>query len=136
MMTSRPFKNTLVHRVLASGSCLVPALPLMMPAMGPGPVPEQHDHGDELGRDPEVRCAVPGSDACRTLCADIGAYCTHRSKHPYKEESGTGDLYWCKGGWPTYTCSYQYTDGDNCHFIYPGGVPLCQYLGGKKEASK
>lgn len=81
--------------------------------------------------DPQRRCAVPGSDACVEQCASIGAYCVHRAMHPYSPSSGIGDLYWCKGGWPTYTCSYQYSNGDNCHWIYPVGMRVCLYQGGK-----
>lgn len=82
--------------------------------------------------DPQHRCAVPASDACVQHCASIGAYCVHRADHPRSPSSGVGDLYWCKGGWPTYTCSYKYANGDNCHWIYPLGTQLCLYQGGKK----
>lgn len=79
----------------------------------------------------EARCTVPGSTACVDQCAAIEAYCVHRAAHPYKSSAGLGDLYWCKGGWPSYTCSYQYSNGDNCTLIYPVGKWYCRYDGGK-----
>ena len=81
--------------------------------------------------DPQRRCAVPGSELCVEQCASIGAYCVHKAMHPRSPSSGVGDLYWCKGGFPTWTCSYQYSNGDNCHWIYPLGTKLCLYQGGK-----
>ncbi|MRG96887.1 hypothetical protein [Polyangium spumosum] len=75
----------------------------------------------------EARCLVPASDACVEQCHAIKAYCVHRAAHPYSPSSGIGDLYWCKGGWPSYTCSYQYSNGDNCTLIYPIGKWLCRY---------
>jgi hypothetical protein len=84
----------------------------------------------------EVRCASPGSEACVVQCEGVGAYCVHRAVHPYSPSSGVGDLYWCKGGTPTWTCSYQYSNGDNCTRIYPGPTWLCRYIPGKSEASE
>jgi hypothetical protein len=81
--------------------------------------------------DPQHHCAVPASDACVAQCNSIGASCVHHAYHPYSPSSGIGDLYWCKGGWPTWTCSYKYANGDNCTWIYPMGTPLCLYQGGK-----
>ena len=80
----------------------------------------------------EVRCAVPGSSVCVDQCAVIEAYCVHHAVHPYKSTTGVGDLYWCKGGWPSYTCSYQYSNGDNCTLVYPLGRWWCRYDGGKQ----
>ena len=79
----------------------------------------------------EVRCASPGSTACVEQCEAIGAYCVHRATHPYSPSSGIGDLYWCKGGSPTWTCSFQYSNGDNCTVIYPISTWICRYPGGK-----
>ena len=79
----------------------------------------------------EVRCASPGSSACVDQCEAIEAYCVHRAVHPYSPSSGFGDLYWCKGGSPTWTCSYQYANGDNCTVIRPFSTWLCRYAGGK-----
>lgn len=75
----------------------------------------------------QVACASPGSTACVDQCEAIGAYCVHRASHPYSKSSGLGDLYWCKGGKPTWTCSYQYSNGDNCTVIRPLGTWLCRY---------
>lgn len=79
----------------------------------------------------EVRCATPASNACVDQCEAVGAYCVHLAKHPYSPSSGIGDLYWCKGGSPTWTCSYQYSNGDNCTVIYPLSTWLCSYTTGK-----
>jgi len=38
----------------------------------------------------EVRCLVPGSDACVEQCAAAEAYCVHRAAHPYSPSSGLG----------------------------------------------
>lgn len=79
----------------------------------------------------EVRCLAPGSFACMEACGAIKAYCSQFILHPYKVESGTGALYWCKGGWPTYTCSYKFPNADSCHFVKPIGPKFCAYEGGK-----
>ena len=55
--------------------------------------------------DPEARCASPGSGSCVSQCEGVGAHCAQRAGHPYSSSSGTGDLYWCKGGRPTWTWS-------------------------------
>ena len=152
METLTRFEGGLVRRLFTSGFGVVFVIPLVLPAMGADSRTKQMDlYGktaestpaapkveelDERGKDPELRCIVPASDACRAQCAEIGAYCAHRSAHPYKSDGGTGDLYWCKGGWPSYTCSYQYSNGDNCTIIYPIGTSLCRYPGGKVETSK
>jgi len=108
---------------------------------GYGDVPPEPQNADEPEpiacneaapqADPQHRCAVQGSDACVEQCASIGAYCAHRAVHPKKSDGGIGDLYWCKGGWPTYTCSYVYSNGDNCTLIKPGAASFCLYQGGK-----
>jgi hypothetical protein len=88
--------------------------------------------GEEVPNGAEVRCLVPGSDACVEQCGAVDAFCAHRAAHPYSPSSGIGDLYWCKGGWPSYTCSYQYSNGDNCTLLYPVGKWFCLYDSGKK----
>lgn len=96
--------------------------------------PEPQDASDlppECELSKEVRCSVPGSDACVAQCEAIGAYCVHQAKHPYSPSSGIGDLYWCQGGSPTWTCSWKYSNGDNCTRIYPFATWLCRYIGGK-----
>lgn len=71
---------------------------------------DKENHGDGSAephaKDPQVKCAVPGSSACVAQCDAIGAYCVHHAEHPYKPPA-IGDLYWCKGGKPTWTCSYK-----------------------------
>ena len=91
---------------------------------------------DASAADPEVRCASPGSGSCASQCEGVGAPCGQRASHPYSASSGSGDLYWCTGGRPTWTCSYQYSNGDNCTRIYPFGARLCSYASGKSEAGE
>lgn len=98
----------------------------------PEPGAEPQDAADEPieCKNPEVRCNVPASDLCVQQCNAIDAYCVHHAVHPYKSETGHGDLYWCTGGWPSYTCSYVYPNGDYCTKLTPGKWWCC-YKGGK-----
>jgi hypothetical protein len=76
----------------------------------------------------------PGLDAlgCMMKCAEAGAACTGHRSHPYKPEVGLGDLYRCKNGAPTHTCSYYFPNGDECIYFSPFGmIPWCVYIGGK-----
>lgn len=114
-----------------------PSIPQGAGGLGETPPPQPQDASnpnpecDDAEPAAEVRCAVPASDACVTQCEAIGAYCVHYAKHPYSASSGVGELYWCKGGSPTWTCSYNYANGDNCTRIYPIGSWLCRYVSGK-----
>lgn len=64
-------------------------------------------------------------------CAEAGAACAPKMKHPKKPEVGWGDLYMCKTGQPTYVCSYKYSNGDECIYFSPvGPLPWCVYVGG------
>jgi hypothetical protein len=75
-----------------------------------------------------------GLDAvqCMEKCAEAGAACAPRMKHPKKPEDGWGDLYMCKTGFPTHVCSYYYSNGDECIFFSPiGRIPWCVYIGGR-----
>ena len=75
-----------------------------------------------------------GLDAlqCMGKCAEAGAPCRVRMIHPTKSDGGWGDLYRCKNGALTHTCSYYYPNGDECIFFAPfGAIPWCVYIGGK-----
>lgn len=104
----------------------------------PEPDSEPLDVGDSEPiecKDPEVKCTVRGSGACVDQCAAIGAYCVELAQHPHSPSSGIGELYWCKGGRPSYTCSYVYKNGDNCTRLYllKYGIKwYCLYEGGAK----
>jgi hypothetical protein len=98
--------------------------------------------GDSACSDPCMECPTPadawlnckGLDAigCMRKCADAGASCASGLPHPYKPEVGLGDLYRCKTGVPTHTCSYYYANGDECVYFSPFGmVPWCVYIGAK-----
>lgn len=119
------------------GAVSGPSIPQGAGGLGESPPPEPQDTTnpapgcDDAAPVAELHCAVPGSTACVEQCEAIGAYCVHLAKHPYSPSSGTGELYWCKGGSPTWTCSYQYANGDNCTRIYPFTTWLCRYTGGK-----
>ena len=88
-------------------------------------------NADQLGGDPEVRCAVPGSPDCVAKCAAIRANCAPLAVHPYKTSPSPGALYWCKGGLVSWTCSWKYPNGDNCTLVYPLMKWFCLYPGGK-----
>jgi hypothetical protein len=85
--------------------------------------------GDEV--DTYIRCRGMGPIACSAQCNAIGAYCVEYASQPYSPSAGIGSLKQCKNGLISYTCTYCYTNGDTCTFVYPGGLPLCNYTGGK-----
>ncbi|MFO0761272.1 MAG: hypothetical protein U0359_32635 [Byssovorax sp.] len=70
---------------------------------------------------------------CMIRCAEAGRVCRARREHPYKSNVGWGDLFNCKNGQPTNTCSYNYPNGDTCIFfgVFSVRVPVCLYTGGK-----
>lgn len=72
----------------------------------------------------EVRCSSPGLP-CAGECGAIGATCSAWAPHPYHPEYNWGDLYWCKSGTPTWTCSYKFSNGKNCTVIHPLNAWLC-----------
>lgn len=90
-----------------------------------------------------VICATPGD--CLAKCNLEGKYCVAAySTHPYKAGL-TGNLYDCLDTFPkakyggSYTCLYQYPNGDACIFAYaskfgpitiPAPPPLCVYKSG------
>ena len=77
-----------------------------------------------------------GLDAvqCMEKCAEAGAPCAPKMKHPKKPEAGWGDLYMCKTGLLTHVCSYYYSNDDECIFFWPvGRLPWCVYVGGKPK---
>jgi hypothetical protein len=93
--------------------------------------PSNPDEGAEA-LDTWITCKGLDVVDCMMKCAEAGAACTPRRKHPNKPEAGPGDLYRCKNGYPTHTCSYLYSNGDECIFFAPFGmIPWCVYVGGK-----
>jgi hypothetical protein len=82
---------------------------------------------DESQKKKKVRCSTPGSDECVDKCEGIGAYCAHLAVHPYSPSSGNGQLYQCTADGSSWTCSYQYSNGDTCTKIMPGSFWLCAY---------
>jgi hypothetical protein len=93
--------------------------------------PEPDESADAL--DTWVHCRGLDVVECMIKCAQEGAPCTPRERHPYKAEGGWGDLYMCKNGVPSQVCSYYYSSGDECAFFKAFGrkVPICVYVGGK-----
>lgn len=90
----------------------------------------------DANADQQLRCAVRGT-SCATECAAIQAPCVSWSAHPHGPKLGVGDLYACKNGRPTWTCSYQYKNGSNCTFVRPiPGLWFCSVNGGKQETSE
>lgn len=96
----------------------------------------------ELDNDQEggLTCASP--DDCVNKCVAEAKYCwAAHAVHPYKPPM-VGDLYQCIDRTPpakfggSYTCLYQYPNGDACIFAYgsklgpitmPAPPPLCVY---------
>jgi hypothetical protein len=96
---------------------------------------EDGDSGDggAGALDTWINCKGLNAVDCMIKCAQSGVACTGKEKHPYMPNVGYGDLYMCKTGWPTSTCSYYYSNGDECVFFKTpvGRFPLCVYVGGK-----
>lgn len=90
---------------------------------------------DQGGEPLDIWLNCKGLDAvqCMEKCADAGAPCAPRRKHPKKSDGGWGDLYMCKTGEPSHVCSYYYANGDECIFLKAlgGEIPWCVYIGGK-----
>ena len=83
-----------------------------------------------------IKCTWPpnrvSAVSCMSQCAEAGASCAAGLPHPYSSSrpgAGTGLLYGCKTGYPTWTCSYRYDNADTCTFVRPFGVALCNYGG-------
>lgn len=107
-----------------------------------GPL-ENGDGDSTCSNNPCVECPTRldtwlncrGLDAvqCMEKCAEAGAACAPRMKHPKKPEAGWGDLYMCKNGVPTHVCSYYYSNGDECAFfsLMSARLPWCVYIGGR-----
>jgi hypothetical protein len=86
-----------------------------------------------------VSCSNPSD--CSTQCFAKSKYCVEHAVHPYKPPM-VGDLYQCIDSIPpaslggSYTCLYQYPNGDACIFAraaklgpitLPAPPPLCVY---------
>ena len=82
-----------------------------------------------------INCKARGLDAwaCAMACGEAGAACGSIATHPYKSGQGTGQLTFCKNGWPSFLCTYTFASGESCSANYAlGGVFwLCPYKGGK-----
>jgi hypothetical protein len=93
-----------------------------------------HSSPDEgaIPLDAWITCKGLSVPQCMEKCAELGAPCAPRMKHANKPDGGWGDLYRCKNGLLTHTCSYHYSNGDECVFFAPFGMfPVCVYIGGK-----
>jgi hypothetical protein len=81
-----------------------------------------------------IRCLGVGSTACAQQCNAIGAYCVEHAVHPENPSVGIGDLKQCMSNFLSSTCSYCYSNGDVCTFLYVVkgiGVGGCTNTGGK-----
>jgi hypothetical protein len=100
-------------------------------APNPCVTPSSPDEG-AVPLDTWLNCKGLDAVQCMEKCAEAGAACAPRMKHPQKSEAGWGDLYKCKNGAPTHTCFYHYSNGDECLFFAPfGRLPWCVYVGRK-----
>jgi hypothetical protein len=70
-------------------------------------------------------CGSLSPEVCASVCVENGAACLPYQPHPHDPFVGPGRLYYCKGGYPTCTCSYLYPNGDNCTEVWPLGLWLC-----------
>ena len=79
-----------------------------------------------------INCRARGLDAaaCSEVCMAAEAYCVGYAVHPYKSGLAPGRLVYCKNGWPSYTCTYEFDNGDSC--VLSSTLPkwLCIYAGG------
>lgn len=82
-----------------------------------------------------INCKERGLDAfaCSMVCGEVGAACGPISAHPKKSGQGTGQLVRCKNGWPSYTCTYAFANGDECaRNVTPlASLWICAYPGGQ-----
>jgi hypothetical protein len=81
-----------------------------------------------------IRCLGLGSTACAAQCNAIGAYCVEYATHPKNPSLGTGGLKQCLENLASYTCTYCYSNGDVCTFIWARfgiGLGDCTNTGGK-----
>jgi hypothetical protein len=99
-------------------------------APNPCVTPSSPDEG-AVPLDAWITCKGLSVPQCMEKCAELGAPCAPRMKHPNKADGGWGDLYRCKNGWPTHTCSYYYSNGDECVSLLSYPFPVCVYIGGK-----
>jgi hypothetical protein len=81
-----------------------------------------------------IRCLGLGPTACALQCNAIGAHCVEYAIHPEDPSQGAGALKQCASFMASSTCSYCYSNGDVCTFIYMisgMGLGRCTNTGGK-----
>jgi hypothetical protein len=95
----------------------------------------QEPAAPQMPADNYINCQARGLDAgaCALACGEVGAACASIASHPYKSGQGTGQLTYCKNGWPSYTCTYTFPSGEGCVGNHVVGKWLwyCLYPGGK-----
>lgn len=81
----------------------------------------------------KVFCFQPDwGPTCSQRCTAKGLGCIFGALHPFKATAGIGLLYACNDLALGFMCSYQYDNGDACHYFFGNPVPpLCTYVGGK-----
>ena len=102
-------------------------------APNPCVTPSSPDEG-AVPLDTWINCKGLDAVQCMEKCAEVGAPCAPRRRHPNKADGGWGDLFNCKNGQPTHVCSYSYSNGDDCIFfsLMSARFPVCVYTGGKR----
>ncbi len=95
----------------------------------------QEPAAPQMPADAYINCKARGLSpgACSLACGEVGAACGAVAAHPYKSGQGTGQLTYCKNGWPTTTCTYTFANTDSCVLITIVGASLtwrCLYAGG------
>jgi hypothetical protein len=97
------------------------------------PTPSNPDDGGSE-QSTYIRCLGLGPIACAAQCRAAGAYCVEYAIHPEDPSQGAGALKQCLDTALSYTCTYCYSNGDVCTFIYARfgiGHGGCTNTGGK-----
>ena len=98
--------------------------------------PPEPSNPDEGGSEQStyIRCLGLGPIVCSAQCRAVGAYCVEYAIHPEDPSQGAGALKQCLDNLASYTCTYCYSNGDVCTFIWARfgiGHGGCTNTGGK-----
>jgi hypothetical protein len=67
---------------------------------------------------------------CSERCMNKGVGCVALAVHPFKADGGIGKLYACNSLILGFMCSYAYTNGDSCDYVFGNPFPnTCTYTG-------
>ena len=67
---------------------------------------------------------------CMLRCSASGIACVSIKRHPYKADSGMGQLFACNDLTLGWMCDYAFPNGDSCHTTHGSPFPdTCTYTG-------